>query len=99
MGQMRKYEASDEIKKLSEDFFGKTNPNDLPSPDDLLRALQHAKGERVMLSSDTLKRIQSENYKDDPNEDQWCLLCDAPKDVCRLCDAMDYTCNLIVGDK
>ena len=95
MGQMRKYEASDEIKKLSENFFGKTNPNDLPSPDDLLKALQHAKGERVILSSDAIKRIQSANYADDPNKDQWCWFCDAPKDVCRECDATDFTCGLV----
>lgn len=69
--------------------------DELPSPDDLLRALQHAKGRRLILSArmfDALKAGARGGAAGRCTNGDVCVTCDQ-KDACVSCDAGDFVCD------
>ena len=83
------------IKKLADELFKEKDPDELPSPDDLLRALQHAKGRRLILSPrmfDTLKGGAGRRAAAKCTNGDVCVTCDQ-QDACIDCDLGDVICN------
>ena len=83
------------IKELADELFKEKDPDELPSPDDLLRALQHAKGRRLILSPkmfDALKAGTGRGLAARCTNGDVCITCDQ-KDACVNCDVGDFVCD------
>ena len=87
-------------EKVAKELFSNMKPEEMPSAEVLLRALQVAKGSKVGLSAAAVKRLlegmknQSVSKADLcswPVNDYVCNPCDW-KDVCLMCDWEDV-CN------
>ncbi len=89
-------------KELSQELFGNTPKEDLPSVDQVLKALEVAKGTKFRINPGLLERYakeRSENQKGTSADEKgcgrcdydWhsCAACDVPNDKCTECDALD----------
>lgn len=89
----KKAERREYYEKLAEDFFSKRR-EELPPVEDLVIALEIAKGTRFRLSPDQIKRVRDAFVANkDTRDDDWCWFCDDEKegDKCSPdgCDALD----------
>jgi hypothetical protein len=80
--------------ELAKRLFGHLKPEEIPSVEKVLSALQIAKGVKFRFSPEKLAAIrtkQGEITASTPqcNDNDWCITCDAPRDICRLCDLLD----------
>jgi hypothetical protein len=83
------------IKELADELFKEKNPDELPSPDDLLRALQHAKGRRLILSPRLLNALKGRAGRGVAARclgTDVCITCDQ-LDTCIECDVSDIICG------
>ncbi|MHB8789204.1 MAG: hypothetical protein ACYDBT_04925 [Desulfobulbaceae bacterium] len=87
----KKKEQREYYEKLAEEFFSK---KELPPVEDILIALEIAKGTKFRLSPEQIKRIRDEfSVKTARRDDDWCVYCDDENhgDKCSSegCDALD----------
>ena len=85
--------------ELAKTLFGHLDKDALPPVDDVLRALEIAKGTKFAVSPHLLKRLAASaatpQGTDPPVDDcgalDWesCTYCDVPEDKCDACDALD----------
>lgn len=92
-----------DYEKLSKDLFGHVPEGELPPVDQVLKALEIAKGTKFRISPNLLERYAQERAESRKNtaateekgcgrcDYDWksCTTCDVPDDKCTECDALD----------
>ncbi|NOK19563.1 freyrasin family ranthipeptide [Corallococcus carmarthensis] len=80
--------------ELAKRLFGHLKPDEIPSVERVLRALQVAKGVKFQLNPEKLQALRTREQEpihalQCPTDTDICILCDSPRDLCKLCDTLD----------